>query len=239
MRVKTEARYLARQLRREGHSFADIRRVVPVAKSTLNGWLKDIQLTDAQQQVILLKIYDARRRAQQLGAWQNRQRSLTRIRRVIAQAREDLRSRIGDPLFLTGIVLFWAEGSKTTRHFQFTNSDPNAIGTMVAWLTRCVGIAMSQISARIYAHPTYGHEDLVAFWAGASGLQESQFRRSVTKPTRHQVRKNPAYMGCCRLDVFSSELRWKLQGWQLELVNVLGTRALVMRTSECLPAPPS
>lgn len=66
MRVKTEARHLARQLRREGHSFADIRRVVPVANSTLNGWLKGIQLTDAQQQVILLKIYDARRRAQQL-----------------------------------------------------------------------------------------------------------------------------------------------------------------------------
>ncbi len=156
----------------------------------------------------------------------NRERSLARIQRVVAQAKADLKSKIGDPLFLTGIVLYWAEGSKTTRHFQFTNSDPNAIRTMVAWLTRCAEIPISRISARIYAHDTYGHEDLSAFWAVVSGLNRSQFRRAVIARARHRVRKNPTYMGCCRLDVGSSELRWKLRGWQTELSNLLGTRAL-------------
>jgi hypothetical protein len=121
---------------------------VPVARSTLSRWLKDVQLTDEQKQVLLLKASDGRARAQQLGAWKNRERSLARIHNVVTQAKADFSRQIRDPLFLTGIVLHWAEGSRTTRHLQFTNSDPNAIRTMIAWLTKCGGIPVSQISAR-------------------------------------------------------------------------------------------
>jgi hypothetical protein len=223
MMNKAEARQVARHLRQNGHGLTAIRQVVPVAKSTLTRWLRDIELTADQQQRILLAISDARSRARQLGAWRNHQNSLARMRGVIADAEAGFHLRMKDPLFVTGVALYWAEGSKTTRHFQFTNSDPSAIRTMIAWLIRSAEITKTRVSARIYDHRADEIEDLIAFWVVATGLPRSQFRRSVIKQSQHSIKKNPTYMGCCRLDVFSSELRWKLRGWQSALLDALGT----------------
>ncbi len=46
VKLRVHERNLARKLREEGHSYAEIRqRISPMPKSTLNRWLKDIRLT--------------------------------------------------------------------------------------------------------------------------------------------------------------------------------------------------
>ncbi len=221
-------RDLARRLRRRGYSYGQIMKIIPVGKGTLNGWLKDIELTRLQQDRILTRIRDAGQRGSQKGAWQNRQKSLKRIRGIVKKARLEFPERIGDPLFLTGIALFWAEGAKKTRHFSFVNSDPNAIRTMIKWLVRCLGVPKGKVIARLYLHRTYAHKGVGRFWLKATGLPAAQFRRPVFKATQHAIRKNPLYMGCCRVDVFSSQIFWRVRGWQEGLVSYLRTRAPVV-----------
>jgi hypothetical protein len=127
-------------------------------------------------------------------------------------------------LFLTGLVLFWGEGTKRTRHFIFMNSDPNAIRTMIDWLTKCGGIPKCKIVVRIHLHQIYAGKRVNDFWLNATKLPPFQFRRPVVIASAHSVKKNPAYLGCCRLVVYSSELYWKLKGWQEGLLSYLRTR---------------
>ncbi len=226
--MRVAERDLARRLRHRGYSYGQIMKIIPVGKGTLNGWLKDIELTRLQRDRILARIRDAGRRGSQKGAWLNRQKSLKRIRGIVKEARREFPERIGDPLFLTGLALFWAEGAKKARHFIFVNSDPNAIRTMIKWLVRCLGVPKGKVVARLYLHRTYAHKGVGRFWLNATGLSEAQFRRPVFKATQHAVRKNPSYMGCCRVDVFSSEFFWKVRGWQEGLLSYLRTRAPVV-----------
>ncbi len=226
--MRVAERDLARRLRHRGYSYGQIMKIIPVGKGTLNGWLKEIELTRLQQDRILARIRDAGRRGSQKGAWQNRLKSQKRIRGIVKKARLEFPKRIGDPLFLTGIALFWAEGGKKARHFLFVNSDPNAIRTMIKWLVRCLGVPKRKVVARLYLHRTYAHKGVGRFWLKATGLPAAQFRRPVVKATRHAIRKNPSYMGCCRIDVFSSEVFWRVRGWQEGLLSYLRTRAPVV-----------
>ncbi len=228
--MRVEERDLARRLRRCGYSYGQISQVIPIAKGTLTGWLKDIELTRVQKERILARTRAAVQRGGQKGAWQNRRKSLERIRGIVGKARLELPERIGDPLFWTGIALFWAEGTKKARHFIFTNSDPNAIRTMIRWLTKSIGVPKRKIVANIYLHHVYADKGIDEFWRKATGLPQSQFGRPVFKATRHAIRKNPSYMGCCRISVYSSELFWRLRGWQKGLLHYLKTRAPVVQS---------
>ncbi len=99
------------------------------------------------------------------------------------------------------------------------NSGPNAIRTVVKCLTKCLGISKKKIVARIYVHRIYADKGFEKFWLKATRLPQSQFRRPIFKPTPHAIRKNPSYMGCCRLAAYSSEVFWKLKGWQGRIVE--------------------
>ncbi len=230
MRLRVVERDLARRLRRRGYSYGQIMKVVSAGKGTLNGWLKDIELTRLQRERILARARDASQRGSQKGAWQNRKKSLARIRKIVRKARLEVPERIDDPLFLTGIALFWAEGTKKARCFIFTNSDPNAIRTMIKWLTKSVGIPRRKIFASLYVHHVYAGKEVEKYWRKATGLPACQFWRPVVKATPHTVRKNPSYLGCCRLVVSSSEIFWRLKGWQEGLLSYLKTRAPVVQS---------
>jgi hypothetical protein len=188
----------------------------------LNVWLKDIELTDAQKQRLLDRAVTGREKARMRGAWGNREKRRQRIQETIARAKREFPALIQDSLFVPGIVLYWAEGGKTHPNFIFMNSDPLAIRVMVEWLTRCAGIPPGRIVVSVQVHRIYADCGFEGFWEQVTGLPSAQFRAPYFKPTPHHVKRNPSYMGCCRLVVNSSELFWRLRAWQEELVRYLG-----------------
>jgi hypothetical protein len=48
LKIRVGERHHAQALRRQGLSLSEIQRVVGVPKSTLNRWLKDVELTSEQ-----------------------------------------------------------------------------------------------------------------------------------------------------------------------------------------------
>ncbi|MGH2405816.1 MAG: hypothetical protein ACRDGN_15355 [bacterium] len=219
--AKVEQRNHARALRRQGLSFREIQAIVGVSKGTLNRWLKDVDLTAEQKQRLLDRSITGREKARMRGAWRNREKRRQRIAAAFELAKREFPDRIVDPLFITGLVLYWAEGSKTAPPFMFVNSDPIAIRTMIEWLV-WTGVPKEKIVASVYVHRIYADCGFERFWETVTGLPPSQFRSPVFKRTPHKIKKNPSYMGCCRLVVGSSEFYWKLRAWQEELVRYLG-----------------
>ena len=189
MKVKINERHQARALRRQGLSFREIQAIVGVSKGTINLWLKEIELTGNQKQRLLDRAITGREKARMRGAWQNREKRRERIAAAFDQARTEFSQQIQNPLFTTGVVLYWAEGTKANPTFQFMNSDPTAIRTMIEWLTRCACIPRERIIASVQVHRVYADCGFVRFWETVTGLPPSQFRAPYFKPTPHTIRR--------------------------------------------------
>jgi transposase-like protein len=76
-RAKDDLRADARAMRLEGRSYREIREVVPVSKSTLSMWLKDVPISEEQRKVL-------ERRRSSAG---ERRATALRARRLATEAR--------------------------------------------------------------------------------------------------------------------------------------------------------
>ena len=91
-------------------------------------------------------------------------------------------------LFIAGLALYWAEGSKKNRRVELINSDPAIIKIWISWLkaftkmndrdlTLCVGI--NEIH-----RPRIGK--VQKYWSHLTGIRESQFRSPSFKKVRNR-----------------------------------------------------
>jgi len=210
------------ELRRQGFTYNEILRVIPkLSKSTLSGWLKNIELTKDQQQRIINKINEAASRGRIKGAWTNKKKWKRRIKAISEEAKKEFPFLIKKSLFLVGLSLYWAEGTQKYRRFQFINSNPQIIETIMRWLREVFEITNDQITLRMYIHNVYRNEKCVDFWSKIAKIPTNKFLKTVYKPTPHTLKKNPEYKGCLRIEVRGNELFWKIQTWQDMLRSII------------------
>lgn len=218
MRQRVDDKRKAVALRMKGRTYSEIRAVIPnLPKGTLSSWLGHIELDEKQKQRILKKVESTSHLGQIRGAWANHVKAQKRIDDLSSIARAEFPVLAQDPRFLIGVALYWAEGAKVSRCFQFINSDPKMIRMMMSWLRNVCGVLDDQIGVRIYAHKIYAKENPERYWAGIVGISASKFKSTVYKPTPWTTKKNPSYIGCCRIELRGSELYWKTITWISEL----------------------
>lgn len=212
---KLEIKNRAISLRRRGKTYSEIQKILgPLPKSTLSGWLKKVELTKSQKKRIQQKIIDRGALGRQRGGWSNHQKRLTRISAIQLKAREEYASFSNNQLFLVGIALYSAEGSRKTERFQFMNSDPFLVKIMLKWIRKFDPVSFKNINARLYVHKIYSHENHEKFWSDFLNIAPAKFQKTIFKPTLHKVKKNPEYRGCLRIETSGSELYWKMMEWR-------------------------
>jgi transcriptional regulator with XRE-family HTH domain len=111
--VKTAERELARRLRREeGASIKEIARRTGAAQSSISRWVRDIELTEDQREALRIAAYNGHVKGRTMNS------KLRREARAIAQEEGRMLASNGDPLFVAGCMLYWAEGEKqaSLRH---------------------------------------------------------------------------------------------------------------------------
>ena len=215
MHLRLEDKQKAVALRLRGKSFGEIRTQIPnLSKSTLSGWIKHVKLTPEQEQILQKRIgritYNARART----AWTKREKRLGQIRLTTQQAKQELPILIANPLFVLGVSLYWAEGSKTEERIQFSNSDPRLIKIMLRWFKEIGKIPKEKMHVHIYIHEIYRNERCEEFWSKITGIPVSRLGKTTYKPTPHKVKKNLEYKGVCRIDIGSTSLFRRMMGWQ-------------------------
>jgi len=176
VKLRVHERNLARRLREDGHSYAEIRAQIGLmSKSTLNRWLKDIQLTPEQQQRLVEKARMCGHSGRQKGALANRMARLERLREAKRVAEQTLPQLSSNPLFPMGVILYSCEGAKKQDTFAFVNSDPQLVRLMIKWLTEVCDVPTTKIRARVYTH-RYCDVDPERFWQEVTQLPRAQFR---------------------------------------------------------------
>ncbi len=226
--MKSPLKSKAIHMRQEGHSYAEILREVPVAKSTLSLWFGSIGLSQPQKQRITLK----RIAAAQRGASKRRQTRLEEIASYLKTGSSQVGKISTRELWLLGIALYWAEGSKQRDSnisvgVQFTNSDSTMAWIFLKWLT-LMGILADAICFELYVHETRKQEILAfkTWWANQLRISPAQIDRVYFKkgnPKTNRKNIEDLYHGLIRIKVKSStRLNRKINGWVGGIVSSVG-----------------
>ena len=229
MQSKRRERVQAIAFRQQGLSFSEIRRRVPVAKSSFSIWLRQVGLPEWQQQ---------RLRERKLAPWRKgpqkrHELRLQRIARVKTDARHEARRllRKRDVRWLVGTSLYWAEGTKiktwrgADERVTFVNSDPAMVNIIQDWLRRCCAVEDADFHFHLYIHEKANISAAQEFWVHSLGIDRGRRRTYLKKhnpsPKRHNI--GASYYGTMRIRIpRSMDLSHRIAGRVQELIDWCG-----------------
>ena len=218
--VHLELKNKAISLRKEGKTYSEILKAVPVAKSTLSLWLRSVGIAKAHEQ----EFTEKKRLASLRGGQARHKQRLELVDLITKEAEKDVGQMTKRELWLIGTALYWAEGSKEKDYhpgsmLSFSNSDYRMISLYLKWLQNVLGVKMKDITCEIYIHDMY--KNVVGrfrqFWSQKTGLPISYFDRVYFKRNKiNTKRRNQGdlYNGLLRVKVLrSSTLNRRIAGW--------------------------
>lgn len=217
--MKANLKIKAIQLRRAGRTYAEILAVVPVAKSTLSSWLRDVGLSRAQKQTITERRLSAARR----GALVRKMARLQEVESFTVTGRRDVGALTDRELWLIATALYWAEGSKQNLRspsagIQFGNTDARMLKFFMTWLGK-IKIDKSEIDYELYIHETRFDEAEMfrKWWARQLSVPIQKLDRIYKKRGKadtNRTNTGSLYHGLLRIRVrASTKLNRRINGW--------------------------
>lgn len=205
-------------LRKTGKSIKKIAKLLGVSVSIVSIWSKEVELTEEQKEK--LKRRKVRIRHLRKLAKQSHLEKISRVRKLLKDAKAEIKPLSEQELFLTGLALYWAEGFKSIKEGRlgFCNSDPRMIKFIIKWFEKALKINREDFILRTEFNETHKDrtEEIKHFWSKLTGISLNQFE----KPFYHHsvwLRDYPNrkdYFGVLRVRVRkSSELLNKTRGW--------------------------
>ncbi|MGI5376018.1 hypothetical protein ACQEV2_17545 [Streptomyces sp. CA-251387] len=214
-RAKDDLRAKARELRLQGWTYDQIEAELGCSRSSVSLWVRDLPRPKPrytpEEQLALMHEGLAKRRAAE-----DEERKKTKI-----AACKDIGELTDRDLFLTGVALYWAEGSKSKPYDRreraiFVNSDPGVIKVYLAWLD-LLDVDRERLRFRVLIHESADVEAAHRYWADIADVDVSIFAKpTLKKHNPKTVRKNTGddYHGCLVIAVArSAELYNRIEGW--------------------------
>ena len=217
---KEKEKKKAIELRKQGLSYNEVLKRVSVAKSTLSLWLQSVDLSKRQKQRLTAKRLEAAKR----GGEARRSARISAVDAINVSTKKDIQYITDRELWLIGIALYWAEGSKEKEYrpgssVQFTNSDVYMIKLFLKWLLEICKVNKKSIDIDIYIHENSKNNitSVVTYWSTAVGFPKDAFSHIYYKKNNVKTnRKNKGvnYYGVLKIKVrASSILLRKIAGW--------------------------
>lgn len=203
----------ARLLRSKGYSINQIVKEAGFSKGSVSMWVRDIILTKLQKKELSGKGRSVesieKRRVNRLFN-ENKKRQ-----KLIDNAKKDFTDISLEQLKLIGIILYLGEGTKTKKGtVTVTNSDPAIIKIMARFFREICEVPESKF--RGYIH-TFAHADIEKteqYWADITGIPQSQFYKTYTKPSSASLQKRDTLpFGTFDLTVNDTKLFLRIMGW--------------------------
>ncbi|MFF4039434.1 helix-turn-helix domain-containing protein [Streptomyces sp. NPDC001816] len=213
--AKDDLRERARELRLQGWTYDQIQAALGCSRSSVSLWVRDLPKPEPRYT-----------QEEQLALMQEglaRCRTAERAKRVASKV--SAVGEIGDltdrELFLVGVALYWAEGSKSKPYDRreravFVNSDSGVIQTYLAWLD-LLDVDRGRLTFRVLIHESADVEAAHRHWAAVADVDVSVFAKpTLKKHNPKTVRKNTGddYHGCLVIVVArSAHLYNRIEGW--------------------------
>lgn len=213
--AKDDLRARARELRLQGWTYDQIQVELGCSKSSISLWVRDLpkpERRDAKEQAKLA----SRKRWEHELAVRDEKRQKTK-----AAAAADIGKLSDRELFLVGVGLYWAEGSKDKPYARretvtFVNSDPSMITVFLTWLD-LLQVERERLRFRVMIHESADVAAAEQYWATLVGVDSTRLGKTTLKKHNPKtVRKNVGedYRGCLVISVVqAAELYRRIEGW--------------------------
>jgi transposase-like protein len=206
--MKTNERLEARRLRREeGGLIKSIARRLGVSVSSVSLWVRDIELTPEQRAALRNK----------MSGGQASNAIAARRRRRASQEGGRAFVRNADPLFVAGIMLFWAEGAKARNEAAIVNSDPELVRFFARFLRRFYNVPDERfrVACNLFADHVDRQREIEQFWLDTLDLPRSCLRKSMVNVySKYSQRKRKGRLpyGTCKLVVCDTAVVQSIYG---------------------------
>ncbi len=186
------------KLRKKGMTYAEIRAIHPIPKSTLSVWLgeKYPAFFDDNARLEHLK------KIRTLSAAKLRRDKIARdtihAARGIATAQILPTENIEFQKALLS-MLYWAEGTKSigTCALTFANTDPRLVLLYISMLRNCFEIDEKKIRIRLHIHYYHKKKETRRYWSKLLNVPENQFGKLWTKPRSKTKKFRHNFKGIC------------------------------------------
>jgi hypothetical protein len=213
--AKDDLKARARELRVQGWTYDQIQLELGCSKSSISLWVRDLPKPERKRSTEQASAIGRRGWEAKLQVRDDERRQ---TKQLAAQEVGPLTDR---ELFLVGVGLYWAEGSKSKPYrpqerVTFVNSDPNMISLFLAWL-KLLEVTPERIRYALQIHETADVASAEQFWADHVGANRTAFLKTTLKrhnPTTNRKNTDESYRGCLRIDVLrGADLYRRIEGW--------------------------
>jgi transposase-like protein len=211
------------RLRKEGKTYSEILEIVPVSKSTLSLWLREVELSKPQKQT------EKKRAAARRGGEARHSMRVLDMAQIESEALKEIGLLSRREKWLLGIALYWGEGTKQKPHnvsqgVELINDDYRLIKFFLEWLG-LIGIAQHDLIFELYIHESSRtrREEVLKYWSRKLSLKKKAvvkvyYKRHKTKGYRRKLFSE--YFGSMRVKVRSStRLNRRITGWTIGIVE--------------------
>ncbi len=209
-------------LRKSGLSYGEISKQLNIPKSTLSYFLKDIKLSVRAQERINNRTHKAsvcaliKRNINQTALAEKR----SEIIRV--EAKKEFKKLVSEPLFLSGVSLYWAEGYKkgaygsNWKSIDFANSDPKMVRVIIKFFEKYFDIKKENLKVQIIAHSNLKLKESLKFWSDFTGISKNNFIKTcycVNKNSTGKRDKKRLPYGTVHIRINNVKLFFRMIGW--------------------------
>lgn len=201
-------------LRKRGDSYLNISKKLGIAKSTLSGWFanepwsKEISLKNTQNSLSDSKNSLVRANAARL------KKQIARHEAFRNQAKIEFMDYYHDPLFTTGVSLYWGEGEKTqSGRVSLVNTDPSMVVVILRFYKKFLKIRNSELRVGLFIYEDHSEYQIKTYWSRLLNLPKTQFIKTQYLKSRSNLTKRKSKYGICSLYFSSTEQSVKIREW--------------------------
>ena len=206
-------KHLAIELRKKGISYNKISKELGIPKSTMHYWFRDLQWSKAIKKKLNERNIRMAQKRMRIISKANKLK-WERWREAHRQdAQREFSYLFKDPLFITGLSLYWGEGDSKIENglVRLSNTDPIMIRLFADFLRYKCNIPKDKMKITLILYPDLNEVVCKKYWSKASNVSLSQFLKTQFIFGRHPTRR--LSYGICNIYVASRGLKEKIFTW--------------------------
>lgn len=209
----------ARELRARGMSYSEIQKIMPIPRSTLSLWLRNIEFSEVHKFRLKKKRLQAGLAAIEERKKKRRQ-EIFEIRRSAAQ---DITQITKHELWLSGLLLYWScspmrKINEYREGVRFSNSNPDLVKFFLKWLIEIGGIEREDIVFDLFVYEADRRREsfIISNWARITDFPLKFFSHVYHLKSKSGIKRSVRSFSLGLLQVRvkrSSLLQRQIDGW--------------------------
>jgi len=206
------------ELRRKGLSIREIENKLKVSRSTLSIWLRKINLTRKQKEIMQAKRLNGLAKARGKAALYHKEKKRQRLDLAQRRARQvlaDIDIKEKNVLKLALSMLFAGEGFKVAEETSLGNSDPRIVKVFLKLLDIVYGVNKNRLRLYLHLRADQGVIYETNYWSNVLEIEAEYFKIAPVDKRTVGKKTYSGYHGVCVVRYYDVSIKREL----LEIAN--------------------